>query len=191
MGWQAPAPPPHRSGVTTALAVVGGVVLIVVAGVGIGFLVLFLAGSNNDSGDAAAEAQPTVTVTSMATETASPDSPGPAPTVTVTTPPTWPPGYWSAGSPCLIPYTGVELGLEYGYTRDPTIKSWVYGVQELIQRLFDQGWAPTSPGPLDGEYGAKTEAGVLGFQSAYGIPTIGRVGGTTWATLRNQCDRFR
>lgn len=124
---------------------------------------------------------PTVTITQQ---------PPPPPVVTVTANPVWPPGRWSSGSPCSIPYPGLELGIEYGYTNDPTIKSWVFGVQELLQRLYDRGWTSTPPGPLDGEYGAKTEAGVIGFQSTYGIPVVGRVGPTTWATLRNQCGRF-
>lgn len=186
------------------LAVVGGLAIVLSAGIGIGLIVLNLSGT--DSTDATSPGQtpiPTVTVSESITVTPAPAPPTPAPTVTVTQPPPpaptvtvtqsppWPAGYWSAGSPCVIPFPGVELGLEYGYTNDPTIKAWVYGVQELIQRLFDRGWSPTSPGPLDGEYGAKTEAGVLGFQRAYQIPDVGRVGSTTWATLRNQCERFR
>lgn len=184
----------------TVLAVVGGIFIIVIGGFAIGYVVLNVAGSSPDANGPgtnvaqSAEAQPTVTVIEPTVVVSVPPQPPATSTVTVnppTVPGSWPSGYWSSGSPCLIPYPGLELGLEYGYTTDATIKSWVAGVQQLIQRLFDQGWTPTPPGPIDGEYGAKTEAGVLGFQQAYGIPVVGRVGPTTWATLRNQCERFR
>ena len=186
------------------LAVVGGLAIVLATGMGIGFVVLGLSGTDSADGSSSASAPaPTVTISAPVTVTPAEQSPPPAPTVTITQspppaptvtitqPPPWPAGFWSAGSPCVVPFPGVELGLEYGYTNDPTIKSWVYGVQQLIQRLVDRGWSPSSPGPIDGEYGAKTEAGVLGFQRAYQIPEVGRVGATTWATLRNECERFR
>lgn len=188
MSWSQPAEPPKRSGGVLVLAAVGALVIILGAGIGIGFLVLQFSGSQA-ANESSASSSPAPTAT--ATVTSQPEPPAPGPTVTVTQSQAWPVGFWSPGSPCLNPYPGIELGLEYGYTNDPTIKSWVLGVQELIQRLVDRGWSPTSPGPIDGEYGAKTELGVLGFQQANRIPQVGRVGATTWATMRDQCERFR
>lgn len=182
------------------LAVVGGISLILVAGFAIGFAVLNVSGGGGTTTNAAPNAAPTMDGPSTLTIIESPpvesSSAQSTATQTITVSPQveapdWPVGYWSSGSPCVISYPGVELGREFGYTNDATIKSWVLGVQELIQRLYSRGWTSQTPGPIDGEYGAKTEAGVRGFQEYYGIPVVGRVGPTTWATLRNQCERFR
>jgi peptidoglycan hydrolase-like protein with peptidoglycan-binding domain len=81
----------------------------------------------------------------------------------------------------------VELGTEYGYTKDPQIRTWVFGVQELLDALWRQGLTRTSPGSVDGEYGPQTQAAVMEFQRSRGIPIVGRVGQTTWATLAKEC----
>lgn len=182
MSYESPYARPPKSGVTLAFAIFGGIALLVIAGVGVGLIVLSLNSSSQN---------PNTTAQTSVPSQGDPPQPSSTPTITVTAPPQWQEGFWSPGSPCLIPYPGTELGLEYGYTDDVAIKSWVYGVQELIDRLWQRGLSPSSPGPIDGEYGAKTEAGVLGFQQRYQIPAVGRVGATTWATLRNECERFR
>lgn len=184
-------PPRHPSGGAPALAWLGGFALVVIVGLAIAFLVLRLSNSPSDSGPPENQPLPTVTVTANPDDGIPPQIQSPTATVTVTQQAPWPVGLWSPGSPCLIPYPGLELGLEYGYTQDQTIKSWVYGVQELIQRLWERGLSESPPGPIDGEYGAKTEAGVLGFQRIYGERQTGRVDAATWASLRNQCERFR
>jgi hypothetical protein len=53
-------------------------------------------------------------------------------------------------------------------------------VLELQQRLSDLGYAV---GPIDGVYGAQTEAGVRNFQYANYLDVDGIVGPATWTTL--------
>ncbi|MCX6421750.1 MAG: protein kinase [Actinobacteria bacterium] len=122
----------------------------------------------------------TVTATATQTEVIRPDEPTPTQDQPFG-------GVYSSGSPCKIGFPGVELGTEYGYTNDPQIRTWVFGVQELLDALWRQGLTRTSPGSVDGEYGPQTQAAVMEFQRSRGIPIVGRVGQTTWATLAKEC----
>jgi peptidoglycan hydrolase-like protein with peptidoglycan-binding domain len=51
-----------------------------------------------------------------------------------------------------------------------------------LQRLLKDAGVPT--GPIDGDFGALTQAAVKRFQSSKGLTVDGAVGPTTWAALR-------
>lgn len=52
-----------------------------------------------------------------------------------------------------------------------------------VQQLLQRAGIPT--GPIDGDYGAMTQAAVRRFQTARGLPVDGVVGPRTWAALRS------
>jgi hypothetical protein len=53
-------------------------------------------------------------------------------------------------------------------------------VRRIQQALTDHGH---NPGPVDGKFGAQTEAAVKGFQAGYALTIDGLVGPKTWAAL--------
>jgi peptidoglycan hydrolase-like protein with peptidoglycan-binding domain len=65
---------------------------------------------------------------------------------------------------------------------EPVLKSGSTGqpVRDFQQGLKDLGY---DPGPVDGTFGADTEAAVKAFQRDWGIPADGVVGPVTWLTL--------
>ncbi|MGI8594169.1 MAG: peptidoglycan-binding domain-containing protein [Solirubrobacteraceae bacterium] len=65
---------------------------------------------------------------------------------------------------------------------EPVLKKGSTGqpVRDLQQGLKDLGY---DPGPVDGTFGADTEAAVKAFQSNRGITADGVVGPTTWVNL--------
>ncbi|WP_254773054.1 cell wall hydrolase [Paenibacillus sp. NFR01] len=54
-------------------------------------------------------------------------------------------------------------------------------VWDLQYRLYSAGYFDQK---LDGQYGTQTQAAVMGFQQAYGLPADGIAGGQTWRMLR-------
>lgn len=63
--------------------------------------------------------------------------------------------------------------------RGSTSQSDVQALQVILEQL---GF---SPGPLDGQFGRRTEAAVKGFQTANGLTVDGLVGPATWTSLVN------
>ena len=70
--------------------------------------------------------------------------------------------------------TPLDLGSGFGAEREALR---VKTLQRSLRRL---GWAP---GPIDGLFGPRTEAAVLGFQAARGLAADGVAGPATWRTL--------
>jgi DNA invertase Pin-like site-specific DNA recombinase/peptidoglycan hydrolase-like protein with peptidoglycan-binding domain len=68
----------------------------------------------------------------------------------------------------------LDLGSGFGAEREALR---VKTLQRSLRRL---GWAP---GPIDGLFGPRTEAAVLGFQAARGLAADGVAGPATWRTL--------
>lgn len=54
-------------------------------------------------------------------------------------------------------------------------------VWDLQYRLYSAGYFDQK---LDGQYGTQTQAAVMRFQQAYGLPADGIAGGQTWSMLR-------
>ncbi|MBV9784094.1 MAG: peptidoglycan-binding protein [Acidisphaera sp.] len=55
----------------------------------------------------------------------------------------------------------------------------VSALQNGLTRIFGQGTAE-APGPIDGDFGAKTEASVRAYQAQRGVAVDGVVGDQTW-----------
>jgi peptidoglycan hydrolase-like protein with peptidoglycan-binding domain/DNA invertase Pin-like site-specific DNA recombinase len=70
--------------------------------------------------------------------------------------------------------TPLDLGSGFGAEREALR---VKTLQRSLRRL---GW---TPGPIDGLFGPRTEAAVLGFQAARGLAVDGVAGPATWRTL--------
>ncbi len=66
--------------------------------------------------------------------------------------------------------------------RRSTVKTGSKGseVEELQRRLKDEGF---EPGPIDGVFGKKTKAAVIGFQKSCGLKPDGICGSLTWRAL--------
>jgi DNA invertase Pin-like site-specific DNA recombinase/peptidoglycan hydrolase-like protein with peptidoglycan-binding domain len=74
----------------------------------------------------------------------------------------------------------LDLGSGFGPTRE------ALRVETLQRSLRRLGWAP---GPVDGLFGPRTEAALLGFQAARGLAADGVAGPATWGALAHALKR--
>jgi peptidoglycan hydrolase-like protein with peptidoglycan-binding domain len=71
---------------------------------------------------------------------------------------------------------------ESGMAGEPTLRERSTGnwVEHLQSTLEARGY---DPGPVDGDFGPRTEAAVKEYQEAHGLTADGIVGPLTWASL--------
>jgi peptidoglycan hydrolase-like protein with peptidoglycan-binding domain len=120
-------------------------------------------GDEGDAERAAADQEPTTT-TAPPTTTAAPTTTAPPTTL----PPTTLPPTTTAPPPPAEPEV-----LERGTSGPRT--------QALQQRLVD---LRLDPGPVDGDFGGKTQMAVWAFQKAYGLPVDGLVTPQVWQAMQ-------
>jgi peptidoglycan hydrolase-like protein with peptidoglycan-binding domain len=120
------------------------------------------AGCSGEPDDGAAA--PAATTSTTATTTT-------PPTTTSVPPTTQPPPPPTTAPPTTVPAEPEVLERRVGGPR----------TQALQQRLADLHF---DPGPIDGDFGAKTQMAVWGFQKIAGLPADGRVGPATWQALQ-------
>jgi len=102
-------------------------------------------------------------------------------------------GFTHAGRVPGLSYNGVKPGPDPSPTHTgvpapdlhPTLREGSEGdaVRRLQQKLTAQGF---SPGPVDGDFGPKTDSAVRAFQRARGLVVDGVVGPKTWSALRHR-----
>jgi peptidoglycan hydrolase-like protein with peptidoglycan-binding domain len=159
----------HRAVVERRRLVAGGALALLLGAAAVVALLLLRGG-----GDETTSATTPLTTTTTPTETASSPAPTtptttPTTTTTTTTPATTTPS--TGGTSGFTLPEGTKLRLGEG---DPAL------VTQLQQALSSEGY---DPGPADGNFGRSTQAAVVAFQQANGLPADGVVGPETAAAL--------
>jgi type IV secretory pathway VirB10-like protein len=147
----------RRRLVALAVAVLVLIAVVVLA------LIAFAGGDSSTPTEATTTNLPTTTPTTTATATAPPQPPPPA------NPPPPPP-------PSSTPASNLPAGI----IRPGATGADVKAVQQALAR------AGYSPGPIDGDYGPKTEQAVAAFQRSAGIPADGHYGPQTKQALEQK-----
>jgi murein L,D-transpeptidase YcbB/YkuD len=168
----ASAPDARRAAVERR-RLIAGFALVVVVALAVGIPVLLLRGGN-DTPAAATETTATTSTTST-TGTETPPSTTPAtttPSTSTSSPSSSTTPSTSSASGFTLP-EGTKLRLGEG---DPA------QIEELQRALTSAGY---DPGPVDGDFGQRTEAAVTAFQQANGLSADGVVGPETASALNS------
>lgn len=155
------------AGVVERRRLVAGLVLAVVLGLAVVTGVLLLHGGAQEPVTPVAEPTPVTPAPSESTPSSTSTTTTPT-TSSTTTPPATP--STSGASTFTLP-VGTKLRRDEG---DPAV------ISELQQALTSAGY---DPGPVDGTFGARTEAAVVAFQQANGLSADGVVGPETASAL--------